>query len=162
MPFPFSSQQSFTVQLRDSLDQKHIVHAVEAALEDVSAADLIVRPTEISFRGGIMRFVSNVNSLNAIATGVVRFSFSADKAVVSAHLQFTRAGVIGAFLLALVIPFSTAAYIRSALLLVLAFYLCLLAFSYTSARAAFARLLRKAADLQKHPEPQAHQALFVR
>lgn len=64
--------------------------AVESALREAKAKKLAVKPGEISFRGGIFRFVDSLNQLSAISSGKILFSQQGDLVLIQYRISFLQ------------------------------------------------------------------------
>ena len=90
MPFPISSNRTLEIHAPGEGSLQAIVAAVEEALREAKAKKLSVKPGEISFRGGIFRFVDGLNQLSAISSGRIRFTRQDDRVLIHYHISFLQ------------------------------------------------------------------------
>ena len=90
MPFPISSNRTLEIHAPGEASLPAIQAAVENALNEAKAKTLSVKPGEISFRGGIFRFVDGWNQLGAISSGQIRFSKQDDLVLIQYRISFLQ------------------------------------------------------------------------
>jgi hypothetical protein len=94
MPFPISSNRTLKIHAPGEEALTTIAAAVEDALHEAKAKKLFVKPGEISFRGGIFRFVDGHNQLGAISSGKIRFTQQGDLVLIHYRISFVQLLVI--------------------------------------------------------------------
>ena len=99
MPFPLSYANKIEVPFDvKKHTPENLINSVVSSLKKVKAKNIQNDRNQITFSGGILRFVMNWNILVAVSSGIITVEKDNDKLTLNYHIKFTEMFVIVTFM----------------------------------------------------------------
>ncbi len=142
MPFPFTATETVVTIPCQPADLPRMIDAVETALKGQKGSALSRSSHGLTFRGGLLRFVSGWNQLAAIGSGKLDFALSEGRVSITCRLSFVQFLVATAVIVALVFG----VLVKPGIGFLAFAWLWIFGGNYLIARYRFPRFIRAAAD----------------